>query len=195
MLKIGLTGGIGSGKSTVALWFKELGAYTIDADKIAHHLLAETEVKAKIIAFFKEDNICDQKGGIDRSKLGSVVFTDEVKLDFLNKLLHPLILKNIAEKLSTEEVKIAVVEMPLLYEVQLEYMFDRIIVVYASKETQINRCIQRDKNLTRENIFLRIEQQMSLQRKVELADIIINNENSFEETKKQVITIWNNLNI
>jgi dephospho-CoA kinase len=184
-LKIGLTGNIGSGKSTVAKLFAELGVPTFDADHVGHALLdSDEEVKRKVLGIFGEEILIDRK--IDRPSLGRIVFEDSKKRVQLEEVLHPAITSTINERImDLPNVNYAVVEGPLIYEAGLEKTFDYIILVKASKEIAISRAA---KNLAmrKTDIIKRMNVQISQTQKEKLADFVIVNNGTIEELKHRV---------
>ncbi len=197
-LIIGLTGGIGSGKSTVAQMFEELGAEILDADKIGHQLiLPHTPVWEKIVSSFGKD-ILQKDLYINRKKLGNLVFNDYRLLKKLNEIMHPQIIKIIEEKIRKEKSKkcqndldksILIIEAALIYETKLEKLMDKIIVVSIQEEEQIKRLRERNA-LSREDILKRIRAQFPLEEKIKKADYIVDNNHSLDCTRKQVKRIW-----
>jgi len=186
-LIIGLTGGIATGKSTVCKILKGLNVKIIDSDKIAHQVLTYNDVIDKIKDQFGE-KILDQKGNINRKKLGSIVFEDDKKRKLLESITHPkifTIIENKIEEYKDSEGKIIVLDAPLLFETSLDKKVDETWVVYTSKETQINRIIERD-NLNKKEAMQRIDAQMDLDKKAEKADIVINNEGSIADLEKKI---------
>ncbi len=184
---IGLTGGIATGKSTVCKILKGLNVKIIDSDKIAHQVLTYNDVIDKIKDQFGE-KILDQKGNINRKKLGSIVFEDDKKRKLLESITHPkifTIIENKIEEYKDSEGKIIVLDAPLLFETSLDKKVDETWVVYTSKETQINRIIERD-NLNKKEAMQRIDAQMDLDKKAEKADIVINNEGSIADLEKKI---------
>jgi len=187
ILIIGLTGGIATGKSTVCKILKGLNVKIIDSDKIAHQVLTYNDVIDKIKDQFGE-KILDQKGNINRKKLGSIVFEDDKKRKLLESITHPkifTIIENKIEEYKDSEGKIIVLDAPLLFETSLDKKVDETWVVYTSKETQINRIIERD-NLNKKEAMQRIDAQMDLDKKAEKADIVINNEGSIADLEKKI---------
>jgi dephospho-CoA kinase len=194
-LKIGITGGLSSGKSTAASIFKELGACFIDADTIAHGFLEDIGVKNKVRKFFKGKDILSQKGGIDREKLGKIAFLKKENVDFLNNLIHPLVVEKIKEEFHLlEREKVVVVEVPLLYEAHLEHLFDIVIVIEVEESNQIKRSRKRNKKLTEKEVRARIRHQIPLNEKIKLADYVVNNNGSLKSTREQITKIWNLIN-
>lgn len=201
MLVIGLTGGIVSGKTTVARMFKELGAKIIDADMIAREIVQPHKKAWKEIVKNFGEEILKENQEINRKKLGSIVFSNQTKLNYLNKITHPVIIENIKMQLSqisqqaTRDNKeiICIVDAPLLFEACLAGMMDRNIVVYIPEKEQIVRLVKRD-GISRQEALKRIRAQMSLKVKISLADYVIDNSLSPENTKQQVIQLWRKLN-
>ncbi|NRD76080.1 dephospho-CoA kinase [Bacillus sp. BRMEA1] len=190
-LMIGLTGGIASGKSTVSNMFKEMDITVIDAD-VEARLAVEKGAPAylKIVEEFGRE-ILLENGEIDRQKLGSIVFHQEEKRLLLNQIVHPEVRKRMLEKMETakslNEAAI-VLDIPLLFESKLTYMASKTLLVYVDKEIQLERLMSRNQ-LTLEEAEARIKSQMPLSEKVKLADGVINNNGSIEDTKKQLLKV------
>jgi dephospho-CoA kinase len=194
-LIIGLTGGIVSGKSTVARMFKDLGAKIVDADKLGHKvILPQGAAWKRIIKIFGED-ILQKDQTINREKLGKIVFANQNLLKKLNKITHPEIIKLIKKEISLakdnskEEKKILIIDAALIYETKIDRLMDKIIVVYLDKEEQLKRLIKRN-NLSEKEALQKIKSQIPLKEKIEIADYVIDNSNSLDKTKEQVETIW-----
>ena len=192
---IGILGGIGSGKSTVAAEFAKLGCKVIDADKIAHGLLDESVVKAKVTAAFGEF-ILDSAGRINHRKLADIVFTDADKLSSLNNIVHPLVLAR-AEQLMErcnrqKQVKAIVLDMPLLVEVGWAKRCDKLIFVDC--EPQLRAIRAKKMGLFDENqLRIRENFQISLDSKAGLVDNIIDNNSGFSELARQVADIFSHI--
>ena len=193
MKVIGITGGFKSGKTTVAHILSNLGARVIDTDKLAHRaLLSGTETYRRIVKGFGK-RILNENDRIDRRKLARVVFNDNKKLKLLNNIIHPYVKKELKKKLL--EIKrdnpnaIVVVEVPLLFEAGMQQIMDKIIVVSASKNKQIERA-KKDMSLSEDEIKKRIGAQMPMSKKKELADLEVDNNGSIEKTKRQIEKIW-----
>ena len=195
MKVIGLTGGIGTGKSTIAGLFRGKGVPVIDLDEIVRELQKPgKEVYRKIISEFGE-SIVDEKGEIKRKELGRVVFADANKREKLNKLVHPAVLERLKDLLflyEKEREPVVVVEIPLLFELKLMNIFDAIIVVYAPENIQINRVMQRD-NVTREEATNRIKSQISIEEKKERSDYVIDNSGDISVTTQQFEKVYKDL--
>ena len=185
---VGLTGSFGSGKTTVARLFKSAGARIIDADSIAHRVIKpSTRIYKKIINAFGK-NILNKDRTINRHKLAKLVFNNKDLLERLNKIMHPEIIRIIKAKLKAAPAGIIVLDAPLLIEKGLEKIVDKLIVVTITRERQIER-IRQKTDLKRQEILKRINAQIPLSRKARLADFIIDNSGTIEETKKQVMAI------
>lgn len=198
VLVIGLTGGIASGKSTVANYLKEKGLTVIDAD-IEARLAVEIGEPAyyKIIETFGEEILqVDKK--IDRVKLGHIIFNDEEKRKQLNGIVHPEVRKRMNDK-KEEGIKrgekIIVLDIPLLFESKLTYMVDKTLLVYVDEEIQLKRLMERNQ-LSKEDALARINAQMPLKDKIKLADEVVNNNGTLEETfaqVEQILSKWESL--
>ncbi|KAK4492582.1 hypothetical protein RD792_003402 [Penstemon davidsonii] len=184
---VGLTGGIGSGKSTVSNLFKAHGIPVVDADVVARNVLKKgTGGWRKVLAAFGED-ILLPSGEVDRPKLGQIVFTDPDKRQLLNRLLAPYISTGIfleVFKLWIKGCKIIVLDVPLLFEAKMDKWTKPIIVVWVNPETQLQRLMARD-GTTAEEASSRINAQMSLDLKRDRADIVIDNSGSIEDLNEQ----------
>ena len=191
---IGILGGVGSGKSTVAAEFAKLGCKVIDADKIAHELLGRKAVKEKIAAAFGPDAL-DAKGQVDRRKLAAIVFADADKLSVLNGIIHPLVLQR-AEQLIERynrptKIKAIVLDMPLLVEIGWAGRCDRLIFVNCRQRIRAERAkklgFDKNQHKIRENF------QISLDKKMDLADNTIENNSDFSALVRQVADIFSDI--
>ena len=175
MLKIGLTGGIGSGKTTVAQIFEALAIPVYYADQAARDLMnQDPELKKKIISAFGP--AAYKNGDLDRSYLGTMVFADAEKLAVLNSFVHPVTLRDAAEWMKNQKTAYAIKEAALIFEAGLENFFDYIIGVTAPESLRIERVMKRD-HATAENILQRIGQQMNEDEKMSRCNFIIVNDN------------------
>ena len=192
MLKIGLTGGIGTGKSSVTEAFQSLGAAVINADLLGHDAyLPGTIGFEEVVTEFGQD-IVGSDGQIDRKKLGPIVFSDSSKMDRLNEIMHPLIRDLIEERLVTLESnqnKVAVVEAAILIEAGWKSLFDEIWVVISDPEEVINRLGVRN-GLSREDAVKRIDSQMSNNERIEHGDVVVENTGSMEDLQTRVNSLW-----
>ena len=188
---IGILGGIGSGKSTVAAEFAKLGCGVIDADEIAHKLLEKKEVKEKIITLFGP--VLDSAGKIDHKKLADIVFADADKLASLTGMLHPLVLTRTEQLINRynqeNQVKAIVLDMPLLMEVGWEKRCDKLIFVDCERSLRVHR--MKKMGLLDENKFkIRENFQISLDNKVAIAENTINNNSGLSTLVRQVADIF-----
>jgi len=184
----GITGIFGSGKSTVAGIFKSFGADVIDADKLAHkHLLSQTRTYKRIVDSFGE-SIIGLRGQIDRRKLAKLVFHDKGMLSKLNSIIHPQVVRDIRLKAGESRKRLVILDAPLLLEAGLRRMVDDLIVVVVSKEELIRRLIKKT-GLRRAEILRRLRSQIPLRLKKRMADFIIDNNGTIQETRKQVKSI------
>jgi len=192
---IGILGGIGSGKSTVAAEFAKLGCEVIDADKIAHELLDEQPVRKKVVSLFGS-GILGSAGKIDRSKLADIVFADADKLSALNNIIHPLVLTRadqLIERYNRQgPVKAIVLDMPLLVEVGWHKRCDRLIFVDCKPRLRADRA--KKMGIFNKNQFkIRENFQISVDSKVDLTDNTIDNNFGFSRLTRQVADIFSHI--
>jgi dephospho-CoA kinase (EC 2.7.1.24) len=190
---IGLTGGIASGKSTVSSILRNLGAFIIDADIVSREIMIKGTKRYNILVNEFGKEILRKDGEIDRKKLGNLVFADKQKLNRLNEITHPEIIRRIKEIIEEErkngKEKAIVLDAALLIEMRLFNMVDEVWLVVVDKKTQIRRLMKRD-NLNYNDALNRIKSQMSIEDKMKYADFIINNCKDFNAIKKQVELLW-----
>ncbi|MER7131950.1 dephospho-CoA kinase [Streptosporangium saharense] len=193
MLKVGLTGGIGSGKSEVSRRLAARGAVVIDADRIAREVVEPgTEGLERIVALFGSE-ILREDGSLDRGRLGSIVFADSEKLASLNAVVHPLVAARVAELQSqADEDAIVVYDVPLLVENNLVPMYDVVVVVDAADETRAERLV-RLRGMTEADVRARLAAQASREERLEAADIVVPNEGPLEELEGRVDALWADL--
>ena len=196
MFRIGLTGGIASGKSTVAKMFVKKGAYWIDFDGLAHEVQEPGKLAwEKVVKHFGEGIIQPDKK-IDRVKLGNIVFADKEKLMELNNIVHPLVYQEWHLRLETiykkDKHAIVLSDIPLLFEGKKQHLFDVTVLVVIEPEEQIRRLIRRNK-ITREEAKKRLRSQMPIDKKKALADIVIDNGGAVSATEKIVDATWHQL--
>ena len=184
MIFAGLTGSIATGKSSVCSIFEGLEAPVIDADMLARDIVRPGEDGWLSVVQSFGDGILLPDGNIDREKLGRIIFSDKTARDKLDNCLHPLIIKKLlsdAEKLKKSMGgSLIIADVPLLIESGMHKYFDKIILVYSDRETQICRLIRRS-NLTIEDAEKRVNSQMPIEEKRKFADFIIDNCGSFED--------------
>jgi dephospho-CoA kinase len=191
MLRIGLTGGIATGKSHVLEEFRRRGVPCLDADSLAHGVTAAgTEASAAIAARFGA-GILTPDGAVDRAKLGPIVFADPSARRELEAMVHPAVYRAIAAGLRAFELvgdePFAVVDVPLLYETGAERDFNRVIVTACSPETQLARL--RERGMTEDAARQRLAAQWPTDQKAARADFVVNTDGTFEETNAQVEAI------
>jgi len=197
---VALTGGVASGKSTVLKMFMRLGAFGIDCDVLSREALRPcTSAWWSVVKAFGKD-ILRRDLEIDRPKLREIVFSDEEKRRTLERIVHPEVRRMLKERLNaiktlteaTEERGVlVVVDVPLLFELGMQSEFERVIVVYASEAVRLRRLLQR--GFSREIAMKIMRAQMPLEEKVKQADFVIYNEDSKEETEKEVRKIFETL--
>ena len=192
MLRVGLTGGIGCGKSTVAAMMSELGCHVLNADRMAHALIAPGEPAYDEIRRQFGPNVLAADGSIDRARLAAVVFADAAKLASLNAIVHPLVLRELdreLERLSRIDPHgVAVIEAALLIESGYNQRLDRLVLVACTREQQLERLTNPafGRAMSREQAEKRIAAQMPLEEKRKLAHDEIDCSGSLEYTKRQV---------
>jgi dephospho-coA kinase len=196
MYRIGLTGSIATGKSTVTNMLKELGAFVIDCDKTARDVVAPgTRGLAKIEEVFGKDAVAAD-GSMDRVYIGDLVFRNPGMKKRLENILFPLIFEALDEELLRLEregaTPVVFLDMPLLYEVKYDSYVDEVWLVYAPFEVQLSRLMKRN-GYTKEEALLRIHSQISVDKKKSLAQQVIDNSRTLEDTKEQVRSLWERL--
>ena len=195
---IGLTGGIGTGKSTVSQILKDRGFPVIDLDVISHEVIEFSSVVEKIVQNFGREVLDEDEAGnctVSREKLGKIIFSNKKKRLALNSIMHPEILKVMHKKIlecKSEKNKIIFVEVQLLFEVQWEKEFDYILLVAAKRDMQVRRVLERDKR-SEEEAWNIINSQMSLDEKREKSDFVIENDGNMDDLNKKVDKFLKNL--
>jgi dephospho-CoA kinase len=185
---IGLTGGIASGKSLVSRTLQGLGMTVIDADEISHELMAEdAAIKQHVVKTFGT-GVLSPNGDVDRGKLGKIVFQDAGLRKDLEQILHPRILAELSKR-TRESKGNVVLEIPLLIEQEGHEHVDLVVVVYSTRERQIQRLMDRD-GISQEEAVRRIEAQLPLEEKVAYAHYVIDNSGTIEETTDQVTRLY-----
>ncbi|MCC5575523.1 dephospho-CoA kinase [Microtetraspora sp. AC03309] len=193
MVKVGLTGGIGSGKSEVSRRLAEYGAVVIDADKIAREVVEPgTEGLKEIVEAFGE-TVLRPDGGLDRERLGSIVFADAGKLAVLNGIVHPRVGERVSElQEAASEDAIVVYDVPLLAENNLASMYDVVVVVDASDEIRLDR-LTRCRGMSERDARARIAAQAAREDRLKIADVVIGNEGPLEDLDARVAELWEDL--
>ena len=190
MLKVGLTGGIGSGKTTVAKFFAELGAPQIDADIIAHDLVNPGKPALKELIQRFGDEIIANDGTLDRKALREIVFSDSKKKQQLESLLHPLVYQEIQRQTDQLQNDYVIISIPLLIETNMQHSVDRILVVDCPVEIQLARVAQRD-HLTGAAIQSIIDKQCQRTQRLAEADDVIDSNCSLQRLAQQVKKLHN----
>ncbi|SDN89448.1 dephospho-CoA kinase [Streptomyces sp. cf386] len=193
MLKVGLTGGIGAGKSEVSRLLVECGAVLIDADRIAREVVAPgTPGLAAVVEAFGEDVLAEDRS-LDRPKLGSIVFADPDRLAVLNSIVHPLVGARSRElEEAAAEDAVVIHDVPLLTENGLAPFYDVVVVVDASPETQLDRLV-RLRGMTEDDARARMAAQATREKRVEIADIVIDNDVPLDVLQRRVKDVWDEL--
>ena len=188
MYVVGLTGGIGSGKTTIAAIFAELGAEIINADLLARNVVSPgTKALTSITKRFGKE-ILRQDGSLDRRKLREVVFKNKGELKWLEKLIHPLIAELLIQNIYSATSPYVILESPLLIETQQKELVDRILVVDLDEATQLNRSMERDGS-SEEVIRAIISAQIPRSKRLKAADDIVDNSKSLAEVRQKVIQL------
>ena len=189
---VGLTGGIGSGKSAAGKYFVELGIDVIDADDISKNILDEN-IKAKEL-FIKNfgDKFLDKNNNIDRDLLRSEIFINEEKKNILESIIHPIVREEITKFINQSDSIYKLIMVPLIYETNSQDFYDKIIVVDCNEENQILRASERD-NKSKENIINIIKNQASRENRNSIADEIILNDSTLDNLRNQVIRVHQKL--
>lgn len=193
---VGLTGGIASGKSYVATLLAQFGAAVVDADDVYHELLKTSALRQKIEEEFGPEYFLAD-GSLNRKKLGKLVFSDKSALVRLNSVTHPAVRKELFARLDSfakqvPQPKLAVVVIPLLYEVGWDEHVEKVIVVSVNEKTQVERLMNRN-GWSQEEALVRINSQMPLADKVARADHVIDNSGSKEETEEELRSLFTEL--
>lgn len=192
MFVIGLTGGIGSGKSVVTQILRELGAEVIDADKVGHQAyMPNTEAWQAVVQAFGRD-VLQPNGEIDRRKLGGIVFSDPEQLALLNSIMHPRMHRMIGDELQglrSRNVEVAVVEAAVLIEADWSSLVDEVWVTEVFEDVAVERVQQRS-NLPEEDIRRRVRSQLSNEERAKHATVVIRNNGDMSELGKRVQELW-----
>lgn len=194
MLSVALTGGLATGKSFVGGIFEELGCYRIEADRLGHQVLERGgEVYAAVVELFG-DGIVDERGSIDRRKLGALVFSDRHRLGQLNALVHPAVERLRQKRLGEIELldagAIVICEAAIYIETGAWRRFDKVVLTLCGREVQLQRAMLRS-GWSRGEAEARLNQQWPDEEKRKVADYVINTAFSLEETRRQTIEVYN----
>ncbi len=192
---IGLTGGIGSGKSTAASHLESLGAVQIDADAISRSLTAEGGKALPEIREKFGDGVFNEDGTLNRRALGDITFTDQIARRTLEGIIHPAVQREMMERVdqaAEEGAKVVIFNVPLLFETGMDALCDESWTMYVKPETQLKRVMERD-GLTEEQAMARIESQMSADERAERANVVVNAECALEKTLAELTSLFNNV--
>lgn len=196
MVVIGVTGGVGTGKSTVAGMFRRLGAVVLDADALVHAAMAPRHPAWRRIVRAFGKGILNADRTINRRRLAALVFADAQHRRQLERILHPQVLRDLAQRVRTlrrqGSARAVVLDVPLLLEVGAQRVVDAVVVVTATADVQRRR-LQRKFGWSAAEIRARIKAQWKLSAKVALADEVIDNSDGVETTRRQVERIWKHL--
>ena len=183
---VGLTGGIGSGKSTAVKIFKELGIDSIDADDVAKNIIDSNKNARKLFIEEFGDKYILKNHKINRDLLREDIFNDKSKIKKLESIIHPIVREEIFEFIQKSESIYTIIDVPLIFETKSEDFYNKIVVVDCDTNTQILRASQRD-NKTKESILKIIGNQATREERFSIADYVINNDSSYGNLKKEVI--------
>ena len=196
LLVLGVTGGIASGKTTVARMLAELGAPIIDFDLLARDVVAPGEPAFREVVDYFGEGVIGEDGNLDRKWLSGIVFRDSSKRRILEGITHPRILaafiRQVTQMAEKNPQGIVQAVIPLLFEVHLEPLVHKVLVVYVSPDTQVDRLMKRDR-ISREEARRILDAQMPIDEKAARADFVIHNEGNLDETRKEVHALWNKL--
>lgn len=183
---VGLTGGIGSGKSTAVKIFKELGIDSIDADDVAKNIIDSNKNARKLFIEEFGDKYILKNHKINRDLLREDIFNDKSKIKKLESIIHPIVREEIFKFIQKSESIYTIIDVPLIFETKSEDFYNKIVVVDCDTNTQILRASQRD-NKTEESILKIIGNQATREERFSIADYVINNDSSYGNLKKEVI--------
>lgn len=193
MIKVGLTGNYGMGKSTVAKYFAKLGAFVIDTDSLVREILERKEVVEEVRRLLGDEVICD--GRVDKSKVAKIVFQNPQMRIYLENIIHPLVFERVdqivGEIKAKGEPKIVVIEAPVIFERGYQNRFDVIVTVFCEEEQAIERLKKR--GVSEEDALLRLRSQFPIEMKKKGSDFLIDNSGTLEETYRQVEALYDKL--
>jgi dephospho-CoA kinase len=196
MLHVGLTGGIGTGKSTIAAMFAKRGAYVLDYDELSHYVVEPEKPAWRDIVDFFGPSILREDRTINRPRLGEIVFADADKRRQLQSFIYPRLGEEYARRIQEITQKdpnaIIMADVPLLIETGMKSMFEKIILVYATREQQLGRMTARN-GFDLESATKRLNAQMPIEEKLQYADYVVHNTGSLAAAEEQVEGIWNEL--
>ena len=189
---VGLTGGIGSGKSVAGDFFIELGIDVIDADHVSKNILDDNESAKQLFLEYFGEKFIDKNNNVDRALLRDEIFKNEDKKEALESIIHPLVREEIFNFIENSNSVYKIIMVPLIYETNSQDFYDKIVVVDCKEENQIIRASKRD-NKTKNDIINIIKNQASSDERMSIADEVIKNDSSLDDLKKQVIKVHQKL--
>jgi len=189
---VGLTGGIGSGKSVAGDFFIELGIDVIDADHVSKNILDDNESAKKLFQEHFGEKFIDNNNNVDRALLRDEIFKNEDKKEALESIIHPLVREEIFNFIENSNSVYKIIMVPLIYETNSQDFYDKIVVVDCKEENQIIRASKRD-NKTKNDIINIMKNQASSDERMSIADEVIKNDSSLDDLKKQVIKVHQKL--
>ena len=189
---VGLTGGIGSGKSVAGDFFIELGIDVIDADHVSKNILDDNESAKKLFLEQFGEKFIDKNNNVDRALLRDEIFKNEDKKEALESIIHPLVREEIFNFIENSNSVYKIIMVPLIYETYSQDFYDKIVVVDCKEENQIIRASKRD-NKTKNDIINIMKNQASSDERMSIADEVIKNDSSLDDLKKQVIKVHQKL--
>jgi len=189
---VGLTGGIGSGKSVAGDFFIELGIDVIDADHVSKNIIDDNESAKKLFIEHLVEKFIDKNNNVDRALLRDEIFKNEDKKEALESIIHPLVREEIFNFIENSNSVYKIIMVPLIYETNSQDFYDKIVVVDCKEENQIIRASKRD-NKTKNDIINIMKNQASSDERMSIADEVIKNDSSLDDLKKQVIKVHQKL--
>ena len=189
---VGLTGGIGSGKSVAGDFFIELGIDVIDADHVSKNILDDNDSAKKLFLEHFGEKFIDKNNNVDRALLRDEIFKNEDKKEALESIIHPLVREEIFNFIENSNSVYKIIMVPLIYETNSQDFYDKIVVVDCKEENQIIRASKRD-NKTKNDIINIMKNQASSNERMSIADEVIKNDSSLDDLKKQVIKVHQKL--
>ncbi len=189
---VGLTGGIGSGKSVAGDFFIELGIDVIDADHVSKNILDDNESAKKLFLENFGKKFIDKNNNVDRALLRDEIFKNEDKKEALESIIHPLVREEIFNFIENSNSVYKIIMVPLIYETNSQDFYDKIVVIDCKEENQIMRASKRD-NKTKNDIINIMKNQASSDERMSIADEVIKNDSSLDDLKKQVIKVHQKL--
>ncbi|OJV64983.1 MAG: dephospho-CoA kinase [Clostridiales bacterium 38-18] len=193
--KVGITGGIGTGKSTAVNYLKQMGYYIIDADTIAREVVEKGTDGLKLIVSTYGQGILNEDETLNRKRLGEIVFSSKDKLEALNKILHPLIRDRISfyEK-QNDHLDVIFYDVPLLFETKQQHLYNEVLLIYASSSISLDRVVKRD-GISESLANNKINAQYKIDVKKDLADFVVINDESIEALEEKIENYVENLKV